>query len=167
MKEALVRLVSQTVSTLHRPRPTTRTGKPAESYGSGLGGDCGLGCGLPIFNSRVSHGIAVPCMTTDVSAIKNTKWKIMSAFSIPATMGNVAKMIGTAPRSPAQATIVCSRNDIGEKASAAWTLAGRAMKIRKREIRMPTPAIGTSLAGNTCSPSAKNMVTCISQASPS
>ena len=28
-------------------------------------------------------------------------------------------------------------------------------------------ATGTSLAGNTCSPSIRNMVTCISQASPS
>ena len=44
-----------------------------------------------IFNARVSHGIAVPCMTTDVSAIKNTMWKIVSACWIPANMGNVAE----------------------------------------------------------------------------
>lgn len=141
--------------------------RPGESYGIGFGGACGLSCGLPIFNSRVSNGIAVPCMTTDVSAIKNTMWKIVSACWIPATMGNVAKIIGTAPRSPAQATSVCSRTGIGENASAAWTLTGRATKIRNRETRRPAQAIGTSLAGNTCSPSVKNMVTCISQASPS
>jgi hypothetical protein len=63
----------QTVSTLHLPSPAIGTGKPKESYGIGLGGDCGLSWGTPIFNSRVSHGIAVPCMTTDVSAMKNTK----------------------------------------------------------------------------------------------
>ena len=62
-----------------------------------------------IFNTCVSNGITVPCMTTDVSAIKNTKWKIMSVFAIPAAKGNVARAIGTAPRSPAQAARSCSR----------------------------------------------------------
>ena len=42
MKEALMHRISWTVSIPHRPRPTTRTGKPEESYGIGLGGDCGL-----------------------------------------------------------------------------------------------------------------------------
>src|SRR5207344_2706086 len=84
-------------------------GGSGESYGIGVGGSCGLSGGPdrtsfdggpPIFNSRVSHGIAVPWMTTDVRAIKNTMWKIMSACWSPATMGNVARIIGTAPRSP-------------------------------------------------------------------
>ena len=55
-------------------RPSRKgSGRLGERYGIGLGGGCGLSCGLPIFNIRVSKGIAVPCMTTDVSAIKNTK----------------------------------------------------------------------------------------------
>ena len=98
-------------------------------------------------------------MTTDVTTIKNTMWKIVSACLIPANKGNVAWIIGKAPRSSAQATRVYSRYGIGGKASAVWTLAGRATKIRKKKIRRPTWAIGTSRARNTCNLSIKNMVT--------
>ena len=120
-----------------------------------------------IFNARVSNGIAVPCMTTDVSAIKNTMWKIVSACWIPANYGKRGQDNRHGPTEPRPGHKRLLSNGIGEKASAAWTLTGRATKIRKREIRRPTQAIGTSRAGNTCSPSIKNMVTCISQASPS
>jgi hypothetical protein len=41
----------------------------------------------------------------------------MSAFSILATKENVARIIGAAPQSLAQATRVCSQREIGEKAS--------------------------------------------------
>ena len=101
-----------------------------------------------IFNTCVSNGITVPCMTTDVSAIKNTKWKILSVFAIPAAKRNVVRANRHGPTEPRSGRKKLFSIGIGEKASAGYSQ--EATKIRKREIRRPTQAIGTSRATNTC-----------------
>ena len=50
-------------------------------------------------------------MRTDVNTMKNTTLKIWPARSTPATSGNVARMIGAAPRSPTQAISARSRKE--------------------------------------------------------
>ena len=50
-------------------------------------------------SQRATSGSVDPCTSTDVTTMKNTTLKTRSACSTPSTSGNVARMIGTAPRS--------------------------------------------------------------------
>lgn len=74
----------------------------------------------------------------------------MSAFSILASKGNVAKIIGTAPTEPypGHKSPFSKRHWPAKKPAPCGHLQGEATKIRKREIRRPTQAIGTSRAAN-------------------
>src|SRR5207248_1665262 len=51
-------------------------------------------------SQRATIGKEVPCNRIEVRTIKKTRLKIISAFGIPAMRGKVARIIGTAPRSP-------------------------------------------------------------------
>ena len=85
----------------------------------------------------------------------------------PATSGNVARTIGTAPRRPAQPTSVCSRSENRERSRDAYTATGRATSVRNTVVSTATPSTGRIRLGNTSSPSVTNMAICPSQARPS
>ena len=99
--------------------------------------------------------------------MKKMMLKIMCALPSPAAMGNVASMMGTAPRIPTHEmktwSLTATLNGIRHKKIAI----GLATKIRKNEIISPIPITGTICEGNTKSPKVINMIICINQAIPS
>jgi hypothetical protein len=84
------------------------------------------------------RGNVVPCNSTEVAEIKNTRLKIIGALETPASKGYVAKTMGAAPRSPTH-----ERNNFFLKLSSfandreIKTASGLAMKIKKTEMRRP------------------------------
>ena len=71
-----------------------------------------------------------------------------SAFSKPATIGKVAKTIGTAPRKPTQEIKTLLLNFTLKKAKLIKTLSGRATKIKNKAIAKPVKITGEFIAGN-------------------
>src|SRR5690606_23929462 len=85
----------------------------------------------------------VPCINTDVTDTKNTILKIISAFSMPASNGYVAKTMGTAPRNPTQEIYNRLLAFILNGSKLRSTLKGLATTIKNKEISKPTPIMGT------------------------
>jgi hypothetical protein len=65
--------------------------------------------------------------------MKKTMLNIVSASGRPAKSGNVAKMMGTGPRSPTQQTIAFSRRLKGEKNKANHNAEGAFVIAPRRQ----------------------------------
>lgn len=93
--------------------------------------------------------------------------KMRRLSETPFTMGMVARMMGTAPRRPAQESRVCSCQGMRKGARLTITLRGRATMVRIR----PTSRAGTMSSpiscGVTSRPSRTNMPIWAIQPSPS
>jgi len=92
---------------------------------------------------------------------------INSAFGTSERSGNVARTIGTAPRSPTHETMVFSLRFILLKSRVIKTLMGRATNIKNIETNKLTTATEMRCDGKTSSPRIRNIAICINHASPS
>ena len=78
--------------------------------------------------------------------------------STPAMIGKIAKMIGTAPRSPTQEMSVDSFQLKWNGIRLTQTARGRAMNIRMKAADAPTQRLSRKKAGVASSPNNKNIV---------
>ncbi len=85
----------------------------------------------------------------------------------PFTMGIVARMMGTAPRSPAQDMRVCSCQGTRNGVRLTTTLSGRATIVRTRPMMSAGQTSSPSSCGVTSRPSRTNMPIWAIQPSPS
>ncbi|CZU85764.1 Uncharacterised protein [Enterobacter hormaechei] len=110
----------------------------------------------------------VPWNSNDTSTTKKATLKNRRALSSPAIIGNTARIIGTAPRSPTQLINIRSRRlNPRNGSSPANTDSGRAKKIIQADKSSAGTAIGSRSDGVTSRPSTRNMAICASQARPS
>ena len=70
--------------------------------------------GKSSFNNLATEVKLHPWSKADVRTMKNTILNIKSAYFTPASIGKVARTIGTAPRKPTHETNVFSFNDVFE-----------------------------------------------------
>ncbi len=79
---------------------------PASASGSGSAAS------VSVTPSRWASGSKVaPWSSVETTTAKNTMLKNSTLFGTPSITGNVAKTTGSAPRSPAQPSTTCSRNE--------------------------------------------------------
>ncbi len=93
--------------------------------------------------------------------------KIRSLPSTCATIGMVARMMGTAPRRPAQDMRACSCQGMRNGSRLTRTSRGRATIVRTRPMTTAGQKSFTSSCGVTSRPSRTNMPICAIQPSPS
>ncbi len=93
--------------------------------------------------------------------------KIRRLSSTPFTMGMVARMMGTAPRSPAHDIRACCRHGVRNGSREATTLSGRATMVSTRPMRSAGQTSSPRSCGVTSRPSSTNMPICAIQPSPS
>ena len=74
---------------------------------------------------------------------------MISAFGVCDNRGNVARIIGTAPRNPTQEMNIFSCILIFDKLKEIKTLNGLAKNIKNNEINSPGPITGIILEGIT------------------
>ena len=109
---------------------------------------------------------SAPCSRVKTTTSTKTMLKIRRLSGTPATIGIVARTIGTAPRSPAQDRSACSRQapERGERGHHRE----RPRQQDQDHARPPAPAPGRrpARAGLTSRPSSTNIPICASQPSP-
>ena len=81
-------------------------------------------------SSRATSGRVGACSSVNTTTKTSTMSKSISASGTIATIGTVARMIGTAPRSPAQDRNACSRQGTLNQLAQASTDSGRATTVR-------------------------------------
>ena len=94
--------------------------------------------------------------------------KMKRASGTPAISGIIARVIGTAPRSPTQLIYAISRLLYeGNQQRPVATAKGRATRMRKPAMMSADKPVSSRRLGVTSKPSTRNMVACASQAKPS
>lgn len=120
------------------------------------------------FGFFAAHDSEVPCSSSDTSTTKKATLKNRRALSVPAIIGNTARIMGTAPRRPTQLINTRSRRLKPRNGSRpANTDRGRAMNIIHIDSSSAGIAIGSRSEGVTSRPSTVNMAICASHAVPS
>ena len=100
--------------------------------------------------------------------MKNTMLNICSEPGIPATIGYVAKIIGTAPFRPTQEVNSLARNEILRNGSRQMkTVSGRPTKSRNNPMSKAIGATCSISCGLTSSPRLRNIPICIIHVMPS
>src|SRR5690606_32699330 len=120
------------------------------------------------FSHLATNGSDVPCTINETKVQKNTMLNISLALGKSATSGNMAKIIGTAPRNPTQDIYTLSLVGIfGKGNKHKKTVIGREKNIIKKLIIKPGIIIGTNSAGFTSKPKVRNIINCDIHAKPS
>ena len=125
------------------------------------------GCVVVTRRRRASASKLTPCSTVESSTTKKTIARNSCARGTPAMTGNVAKTIGTAPRSPAHDIAACSARVKRSGASSRCTATGRPSSSSAAVMTSPSTQTSPSAAGVTSSPSERNIASCATQARPS
>ncbi len=113
---------------------------------------------------RAAQGTVPPGMTAPSTTTPNTTSSRVDAPATPASTGNRARMMGTAPRRPTQPTNSDSRHENRNGRSSATQTSGRATSDRNSPRATPVQARSRMRDGNDSSPSTANMVTWLNQA---
>ena len=108
-----------------------------------------------------------PWISVDVSTTKKTMSKKVPAWGTSSMTGNVARTIGTAPRSPAQPSRADSRSEKRAQMVAASEASGRATNISTPATSRASPATSPKRLGNTSRPRVKKTAIWLTQARPS
>ncbi len=108
----------------------------------------------------------MPWIRVESTTTKKMMSKAKSPIAIPAVTGIVASQIGTAPRIPAQLSIIRSPKRKGANAVARTVARGRATSITTSARAMPSRATSPSSLGTTSRPSRKKSEICETQLSP-
>ena len=116
---------------------------------------------------RAAHGTVPPGISAPTTTTTNTTENTRSAPGPPASTGNIARMIGTAPRSPTQPDEHDSRKVIAEGASSTPTTSGRATSARNSARATPLRRDPGCAGWEHNSPSTRNIATWLSHASAS